>query len=74
MKVYHDKVEVATSVGVDRAHSLFVYAYHYLGAKTAPLIGLGTVRDSLPWFATGGARDSPIDHDRLNVLCLPRHL
>jgi hypothetical protein len=36
VKVYHDKVEVATSVGVDRAHSLFVYAYHNLGAETAP--------------------------------------
>lgn len=36
VKAYHEKLEVDTRAGVDRVHSLFVEAYHDLGAVTMP--------------------------------------
>jgi hypothetical protein len=35
-RTYHERVEAATRVGVDQAHTLFIDAYHDLGVETTP--------------------------------------
>jgi hypothetical protein len=36
MKADRERVEIATSVGMERAHVLFCEAYHDFGAETTP--------------------------------------
>jgi hypothetical protein len=65
MRAYHERVDVVTRAGVDRAHTLFIDAYHDLGAETGPFekswaevgtLFLGWLQEeleSLPSIATG---------------------
>jgi hypothetical protein len=41
MCAYHERVDAATRVGMDRTHTLFVEVYHDLGAETAPSTSQG---------------------------------
>jgi hypothetical protein len=36
LRSYTEKTEASTHAGVERAHTLFVDAYHKLGTQTAP--------------------------------------
>lgn len=74
MKTCHEKLNVDTGAGVERVYSLFVETYRDLNAKIAPSIG-----PAMTWAPTSsldvrGASEPPVDNDRADVLCLPRHL
>jgi hypothetical protein len=65
LRSHTEKTEASTCAGVERAHALFVDAYHELGARTAPfdksgeevgLCFLGWLQEeleSLPYIMTG---------------------
>jgi hypothetical protein len=41
MRAYRERVDASMWVGVDRAHTLLVDAYHDLGAHTVPFVKSG---------------------------------
>jgi hypothetical protein len=62
-------------IGVDRAHTFFVDAYHDLGMQTTPF---RRVRrgggDPLPRVAIGGVGVPSVYRDGAHVLCFPHYL
>jgi hypothetical protein len=74
MHAYHERVDVATRVGLDRTHTLFVGAYHDLGVEMAPFDKSWGSGDPLPRLGARGVGVPPFYHDGFHILCLPCYL
>ena len=62
---YHNRVDVITRVGVDKAHTLFVDTYHDLGMETTPFYKSGGGGDPLPRLDARGVGVPPVYCDDL---------
>jgi hypothetical protein len=75
IRAHHEKTESFTRTGVERAHTLFVDAYHELGAQTTPFDESGEdVGLRFSWVVARRAGVAPVHRYCPYVLRVPHYL